>query len=399
MNLCGTQLNDSAHLGLAAIWRASWQGGLALLLFWIVTRVFSRIPAAVKVWLWRLVYLKFLVAFFWATPIDLTLLPAPARLATSAAATHESPLGLADSYSAPSELRSSPKKEADNIGSPVLRSAPAAQVRVGLLILWSLGVLACGARFCQQGRRARRLRRNSRPVTHPWVERERQALAAVFRLKTAPVVLETEQSCRPALMGILRPAIVLPIATASCLPPEQLRLILAHEMAHVKRHDLLWMRLFSLCEALFFFHPLLWLAKREWLMAQEMACDELVLRLTRVAPRDYGSMLLRVAAQNRIVVPQPGFLSVGIIETKRTLQRRLLAMKHLTSNPARKMTVAAIALLLIAPFWIVPWQVVAQNADTQAEVAKLKEENARLRAELEQARAESEAARQQAHGW
>ena len=173
------------------------------------------------------------------------------------------------------------------MGGPVLRSAPAAQVRAGLLILWSLGVLGCGARFWQQGRRARRLRRNSRPVTHPWVERERQALAALFfRLKTAPVVLETEQSCRPALMGILRPAILLPITTASCLPPEQLRLILAHEMAHVKGRDLLWMRLFSVCEALFFFHPLLWLAKREWLMAQEMACDELVLRLTRVAPRD-----------------------------------------------------------------------------------------------------------------
>src|SRR5438876_10035678 len=123
MNLWGTQLNDFAQLWLAALWRASWQGGLALLLVWIVTRMFSRIPSSVKVWLWRLVYLKFLVAFFWATPIDLALLPAPARLATSAAATHESPLGLADSYSAPSELRSSPQEEAGNMGGPVLRSA------------------------------------------------------------------------------------------------------------------------------------------------------------------------------------------------------------------------------------------------------------------------------------
>src|SRR5438552_13069258 len=69
-------MDDFAPMWLMAAWHVCWQGGLALLLAWTVARVFTRVPAVLKSWLWRLAYIKLLVAFFWITPINLPLLPA-----------------------------------------------------------------------------------------------------------------------------------------------------------------------------------------------------------------------------------------------------------------------------------------------------------------------------------
>jgi len=76
MNALFLNLNPFAASWLAALWRACWQGGLALLLVWAVCRAFHRLPARAKSWLWRLAYLKLLVAFLWTAPIALPLLPA-----------------------------------------------------------------------------------------------------------------------------------------------------------------------------------------------------------------------------------------------------------------------------------------------------------------------------------
>src|SRR5689334_1305208 len=61
-----------------AVWRAGWQGGLALAVVWAWCRLVAprRTPARVKCWLWRLAYAKLLIALLWLTPAGLPLLPA-----------------------------------------------------------------------------------------------------------------------------------------------------------------------------------------------------------------------------------------------------------------------------------------------------------------------------------
>src|SRR5438552_10123344 len=93
MNLWITQINSVSPLWLASLWRASWQGGLAVLLAWGISYAFPRLPARVKVWMWRLAFIKLLVTFVWTTPIDLALLPVPAARVTP-------PLAIEDSSSA-----------------------------------------------------------------------------------------------------------------------------------------------------------------------------------------------------------------------------------------------------------------------------------------------------------
>src|SRR5437763_16963413 len=61
-----------------AVWRAGWQGGLALAVVWAWCRLIAprRTPARVKCWLWRLAYAKLLVSLVWLAPAGLPLLPA-----------------------------------------------------------------------------------------------------------------------------------------------------------------------------------------------------------------------------------------------------------------------------------------------------------------------------------
>src|SRR5689334_22728142 len=103
---------------VVAIWNASWQGGRALMLAWLICRAFPRLSPRLQCWLWRLAYLKLLVALVWTTPFRLPLLPpAPALPALAALLeTQDSP------FPAERALPSSPS-EAPYVPGTVILSA------------------------------------------------------------------------------------------------------------------------------------------------------------------------------------------------------------------------------------------------------------------------------------
>src|SRR5258706_2915890 len=76
MNHWLAAVNDISGPWAAAMVRASWQGGLALALAWALCRLLRDMPARLGSWLWRLAYLKLLVALAWNMPIDLPVLRA-----------------------------------------------------------------------------------------------------------------------------------------------------------------------------------------------------------------------------------------------------------------------------------------------------------------------------------
>src|SRR3954466_1227800 len=113
--------------------RASWQGGLALLLAWAISRSLSRLPAAAKVWFWRLAFSKCLVAFFWATPIDLPLLKAPAAVSRTELKT---PLTFNP------RIRSAP----DTVANATTSRAKITPT-TWLFGFWCFGIICCGGRL------------------------------------------------------------------------------------------------------------------------------------------------------------------------------------------------------------------------------------------------------------
>ncbi len=79
----------------------------------------------------------------------------------------------------------------------------------------------------------------------------------------------------PATLGFLRPVILLPPAVALGVTPQQLEALLAHELAHIRRHDYLVNVLQMLAETLFFYHPAVWWASRRIRVERELCCDDI----------------------------------------------------------------------------------------------------------------------------
>ena len=97
----------------------------------------------------------------------------------------------------------------------------------------------------------------------------------------------------PAVVGYMRPVILLPVTLVTSIPVAQLEAILAHELAHVRRHDFAVNLLQTLVETVFFYHPGIWWMSRRIRLEREHCCDDWVVQTlgNRV---EYGRALLVV---------------------------------------------------------------------------------------------------------
>ena len=361
-------LNSVSDAWRASMIRACWQGGLALAAVWIVSLLFTRLSSSTKVWLWRLAFAKCLIAFFWATPIDLPLLKAPALEQTAA-------------FDEPAVTGAN--KQQNHVWVRAVPSELKVSGSSWLFLLWVIGMTGCGVRLVSRFQRSRGILRGSERSEDSMLNAEIERVAAHFRLKHVPVILISSQAGTPLLTGLIRPRIVLPQSITREMSPERIRMILAHETAHVVRRDLTWMWLFSFVEGFFFFHPMVWVAGRDLRTHQEMACDALAIKGAGTCAYDYANMLLQVVSRKRDAKPA---LVLNMIETKQTLQRRIMAMKTTRSISRVKVLATGTFLALIAIVGLVPWRVIAQESTPQEEITKLKEENARLKEELQKAK-------------
>lgn len=138
---------------------------------------------------------------------------------------------------------------------------------------WLAGVLLFTSRLVGGWLLVLRLRRSATPVAGHLEE----ILARVSkRLRVARAV----RLCRsalveaPAVVGHLRPIILIPASAITGLTPQQLEAVLAHELAHVRRYDYLVNLLQTAVETLLFYHPAVWWLSRRLRVEREHACDD-----------------------------------------------------------------------------------------------------------------------------
>jgi beta-lactamase regulating signal transducer with metallopeptidase domain len=315
---------------LSRLAHASVQALLLAMLVYLACRAVPSLSAATRSTLWWLLGAQLIVGIACPTILGVPLLPStdPAPVMTMTA--------LGDT------------------------GAVAASVDTGwtfswtyaLLGLWLVAVLAQCAVAAIRWRRLHGVVRRAMPHDDVRVDTLCARRARELGLRRSPRLAVSDEVESPQVIGLWRPTILLPLEDR--LGDDDLDMALMHELAHVRRGDLVLGWIPAVARTLFFFHPLVHFAVREYALCREAACDALVVSRGRQAPKTYGRLLLRLG-----VAPHPHHALPGASPTFQNLKRRLDMLGHATDAPPRVLTVSLV--IAIAAIGVMPWRVVAAD--------------------------------------
>jgi beta-lactamase regulating signal transducer with metallopeptidase domain/protein involved in polysaccharide export with SLBB domain len=249
-----------------------WQGAAAGVVLALLLRVCHASRATVRYGLCAATMLVMAAALpvtFWALGGRPDAAPPPAvrpAVAHASAAAVPAPTTITGDGSSPpvepSALSSSWRQR-------TLRAVPAVWLAgIGVLAVWRLGGWV----------RLRRLMRATSDLAEPWQHAARD-LAGRMRVSTPVRLVEAAWVSVPSVIGVLRPVILLPVSALTALPPAQVQALLAHELAHVRRHDYLVNLVQVAVETLLFYHPVVWWVSARLREERENCCDEAVVDL------------------------------------------------------------------------------------------------------------------------
>ena len=173
------------------------------------------------------------------------------------------------------------------------------------------------------------------------VERWRRS----FGVRREVKVVSSNSQLPPFTIGVLRPVIFLP--TALVEDPGSQESVIAHEMAHVARYDALWLRLQHLVQAIYFFHPLVWISGARLDQEREKLCDATVVAAGRLPARQYLRGLLDV-----IRLDLPGVGTPTMTARKRRIGVRIQNIIDREGRSRPRLATALAAVLVFGAFFL-----------------------------------------------
>jgi beta-lactamase regulating signal transducer with metallopeptidase domain len=355
-----------------------WQVALLAAAVWMIDRSWQKLSVERRYGL----HVAVLLLSFLALPVTfaLTEIPASPRRATVASATVASAdavrrapdagaiSGVATREAGPPvPFRGETDRQKGILSSVVnLEDLSIMEFRLApwLAALYVIGVAWMLVRLLMGIVRAERLRRVARRITEGPLAVSMRRLAERWSLRVGPALAVAEHIVVPKVVGLLQPTILLPVSALSGLSADELEKILAHELAHVRRHDM-WVNLLQrLAEAVLFFNPALWFLSRRISLLREYCCDELACRelsRTDVQPHiNYAAALLRLAELAQSAAAEPSDVAT-LASSGRSPSELRYRLARLLGEPLREplqlsrggMLVVAASLLLLfgAPAW------------------------------------------------
>jgi beta-lactamase regulating signal transducer with metallopeptidase domain len=214
----------------------------------------------------------------------------------------------------------------------------------GIFAAWLAGVLLLVGQVAVSSLRLRRRSARWQPLREPGALAALQDCCARLQLPHPPALLESREVGSPALHGLFRPQLLLPKGFTTKFSPLELRFVLLHELAHLKRRDLLMNWIAALLQAGHWFNPLVRLGFARWRAERELACDAMALEAAGEGlNKEYGRTILRLLDNCAQPLATPGL--VGILEDKSHLKRRIGMIANFVPN--RRWPGLALALLAV----------------------------------------------------
>ena len=208
--------------------------------------------------------------------------------------------------------------------------------------LWAAGALCLGGCAAINHYRIHRRVIKHRPLIDGPTLNLLEDCKALMGISTPVILIEMESIGSPTLFGFVRPRLLLPAGLVSSFTRDELRHVFLHELAHIKRRDVLAAWFALVLQALHWFNPLVWFAFHRLRADRELACDAMALSYANPGENEsYGLTIVKLLEGFGRSVWAPSL--AGILEDKnQTKERiRMIAKFHKTNRGL----VLAIALL------------------------------------------------------
>jgi beta-lactamase regulating signal transducer with metallopeptidase domain/HEAT repeat protein len=302
------------------------------------------------VWLVTVAALLLVPALTAWAPIPVRLLPAELSSTPVAAPSDPGKSSTAWGDATPTDAGLSTPSTALNAGMPSgsIDGTSAFSAMSGfsvLFLIWAVVLVAIAGSLAYASLVVRRIVNRARPLdTEDWLT-PLWEVSDRLALDEPPRLLRSEDAKMPFACGLFTPTIVLP-AECDGWSLDRRRAVLLHELAHVRRHDLVGHTMGRLACAVYWFHPLVWTAAKQLRSESERACDDLALACGARAT-DYAEHLLDIVTSVR----RDSTPSVALAMARRKeFEGRMLAildpeLRH--SSPSRRQAAALIGSLAL----------------------------------------------------
>ena len=329
---------------MQSLWHASLQMLLPLCILLIFDIERHSVTAVAKCWFYRGLFLKILILSAIPLSITLPVLPSTNELTVLREKRQERIQPTEDSLLTTSVVNAKPN-------SPIAaKTTGSVSIKTLLFVVWVSGVSLIAWRTACDHRLAQQLARLGRIPENRCVHAICCELASKMGLSQLPELRVTQSNRGPMLTGIFRQVILIPQWLLES--KVDLRLALAHELAHCRRHDLAWNALIRIVESLFFFHPLVWWSVRRYHVAVEIACDQSAIQSTGESRRVYGELLLQSMQSSPSSRPETSF-SLALTPFTCLKERLMAISSNSISNRKRQRSAAVLAIIvgmaLLAP--------------------------------------------------
>jgi TonB family protein len=230
--------------------------------------------------------------------------------------------------------------------------------------VWLVGVVVFLARLNLGLAVARRMRS---AVTEPVEDGLREVLARLsmrMGVRRAVRLVQSAMVQAPTVIGWLRPVVLVPVGCLTGLSTAQVEAILAHELAHIRRHDYLVSVMQSVVEAVLFYHPAVWWVSKQMRRERESCCDDVAVELS--GDRIAYARALSWLEEHRAATPELALGANGGVLTMRI--RRLLGLKE-SAAVSRGVAMTLLAAVVAGAIWYAGAMAGAQSSQTQSSFA------------------------------
>ena len=221
-------------------------------------------------------------------------------------------------------------------------------IRQALPVIWLAGALVMFACAAFVNLRLWNSVRGLSPATDSELLELFEDCKRQMRVKTMAGLVVADRVENPFLFGFIRPRVLLPAGMVRQVSSDQLRCVLLHELAHLKRGDIVTGWLLAILQSLHWFNPVIWWAFYRLRFDRETACDALVLsRMPDETRCHYGDALIGMLGRFNHPQHLPAIVA-GIFENKKRFKRRLIMIKKFKTPSRREIIMAAVLLAVLS---------------------------------------------------